>query len=124
MFIGGNHEASNFLQELPYGGWVAPNIFYMGYVGVFKVGSLRIAGVSGIYKVWVKQLFTKEAKYLKNMFTYFAKKHFQGHDYLKGRHEHPPYSQNTIRSVYHYRNLDIFRLKQVYFWFFKNIPIN
>lgn len=30
VFIGGNHEASNFLQELPYGGWVAPNIYYMG----------------------------------------------------------------------------------------------
>ncbi|CAL8096862.1 unnamed protein product [Orchesella dallaii] len=38
---------------------------------------------------------------------------YQGHDYLKGRHEHPPYNQGTIRSVYHYRNLDIFRLKQI-----------
>lgn len=32
MFIGGNHEASNHLQELPYGGWVAPNIYYLGKV--------------------------------------------------------------------------------------------
>ena len=31
IFIGGNHESSDFLIELPYGGWVAPNIFYMGY---------------------------------------------------------------------------------------------
>lgn len=30
VFIGGNHEASNHLQELPYGGWVAPNIYYLG----------------------------------------------------------------------------------------------
>jgi len=30
VFIGGNHEASNYLQELPYGGWVAPNIYYLG----------------------------------------------------------------------------------------------
>ncbi|VEL37358.1 unnamed protein product [Protopolystoma xenopodis] len=30
LFVGGNHEASNYLQELPYGGWVAPNIYYMG----------------------------------------------------------------------------------------------
>lgn len=51
LFIGGNHEASNFLQELPYGGWVAPNIFYMGYTGVVKYGPVRIAGISGIYKV-------------------------------------------------------------------------
>jgi len=30
IFIGGNHEASNYLQELPYGGWVAPKIYYLG----------------------------------------------------------------------------------------------
>lgn len=30
IFIGGNHEASNHLQELPYGGWVAPSIYYLG----------------------------------------------------------------------------------------------
>lgn len=30
IFVGGNHEASNHLQELPYGGWVAPNIYYLG----------------------------------------------------------------------------------------------
>lgn len=30
VFIGGNHEASNHMQELPYGGWVAPNIYYLG----------------------------------------------------------------------------------------------
>lgn len=30
IFIGGNHEASVLLRELYYGGWVAPNIFYMG----------------------------------------------------------------------------------------------
>ena len=30
VFIGGNHEASNYLQELPYGGWVAKNIYYLG----------------------------------------------------------------------------------------------
>ena len=30
IFIGGNHEASNHMQELSYGGWVAPNIYYLG----------------------------------------------------------------------------------------------
>ena len=30
IFIGGNHEASNYLQELTYGGWVAPNIYFLG----------------------------------------------------------------------------------------------
>lgn len=86
IFIGGNHEASNYLQELPYGGWVAPNIYYLGYAGVVRVNGIRIAGVSGIYK---------------------------GHDYLRGRFEFSPYTEATKRSVYHVRQLEIFRLKQL-----------
>jgi hypothetical protein len=50
IFIGGNHEASQPLRELYYGGWVAPNIYYMGAAGVVRYGGLRIGGVSGIYK--------------------------------------------------------------------------
>ena len=30
IVIGGNHEASNYMQELPYGGWLAPDIYYLG----------------------------------------------------------------------------------------------
>ncbi|KAG0710194.1 Lariat debranching enzyme [Chionoecetes opilio] len=86
IFIGGNHEASNYLQELPYGGWVAPNIYYLGYAGVVRYGGLRIGGLSGIYK---------------------------GPDYLKGHYEKTPYNNSSIRSVYHVRNLEVFRLKQV-----------
>ena len=33
LFIGGNHEASQPLRELHYGGWVAPNIYYLGAAG-------------------------------------------------------------------------------------------
>lgn len=78
LFVGGNHEASAHLQELYvgraggverrsvcvtewlltwvvvvhrfYGGWAAPNIYYLGAAGVVNVGGLRIAGLSGIYK--------------------------------------------------------------------------
>ena len=50
MFIGGNHEASNYLQELAYGGWVAPNIYYLGYAGVITVNGVRIGGISGIFR--------------------------------------------------------------------------
>ena len=82
IFIGGNHEASNYLQELAYGGWVAPNIFYLGYAGVIEVGGVRIGGLSGIYK---------------------------GYNYLHGHHEKPPYDDNTSRSAYHIRNVDVFR---------------
>lgn len=84
VFIGGNHEASNHLWELPYGGWVAPNIYYLGYSGVVSFGGIRIAGLSGIYK---------------------------GHDYNKGHFERPPYNDSTVRSAYHVRSFDIFKLK-------------
>ena len=49
IFIGGNHEASNILQSLYYGGFVAPNIYYLGFAGVVWYGGLRIAGASGIF---------------------------------------------------------------------------
>ena len=34
IFIGGNHEASNYLRELYYGGWVAENIYFLGFSNV------------------------------------------------------------------------------------------
>ncbi|XP_066260268.1 lariat debranching enzyme [Euwallacea similis] len=86
IFIGGNHEASNYLQELPYGGWVAPKIYYLGYAGIINIAGLRIGGISGIYKP---------------------------RDFFTGRFEKPPYDENAKRSVYHIRNLEVFRLKQV-----------
>ncbi|KAM3917371.1 lariat debranching enzyme [Leptodactylus fuscus] len=86
IFIGGNHEASNYLQELPYGGWVAPNIYYLGYAGVVNYRGVRIGGISGIFKF---------------------------HDYKKGHFEHPPYTKETIRSAYHVRNIEVFKLKQL-----------
>ncbi|XP_032083858.1 lariat debranching enzyme [Thamnophis elegans] len=86
IFIGGNHEASNHLQELPYGGWVAPNIYYLGYAGVVRYRGLRIGGLSGIFK---------------------------GHDYRRGHFEYPPYNQETVRSIYHVRNIEVFKLKQL-----------
>lgn len=50
VFIGGNHEASQPLRELYLGGWVAPNIYYLGAAGVVRYGGLRIGGIGGIYK--------------------------------------------------------------------------
>jgi len=84
IFIGGNHEASQSLQELYYGGWVAPNIYYLGAAGVVNYRGIRIGGISGIYK---------------------------SHDHLQSRFELPPYDSKTMRSVYHYRNLETYRLK-------------
>uniref|UniRef100_A0A7E4USH6 DBR1 domain-containing protein n=1 Tax=Panagrellus redivivus TaxID=6233 RepID=A0A7E4USH6_PANRE len=41
IFIGGNHEATGFMAELPYGGWVAPNIYYLGFASVVQFAGLQ-----------------------------------------------------------------------------------
>lgn len=33
IFIGGNHEASNHMRELYFGGWVCPKMYYLGNSG-------------------------------------------------------------------------------------------
>eukprot|EP01124_Arcella_intermedia_P004392 TRINITY_DN12498_c0_g1_i1.p1 TRINITY_DN12498_c0_g1~~TRINITY_DN12498_c0_g1_i1.p1 ORF type:complete len:532 (+),score=142.10 TRINITY_DN12498_c0_g1_i1:187-1596(+) len=86
IFISGNHEASNYLQELPYGGWVAPNIYFMGYASVLRYGGIRIGGVSGIFKPY---------------------------SYKKGHFERPPYSEDEMRSVYHTREVEVFKFLQI-----------
>lgn len=50
LVIGGNHESSGYMQELPYGGWLAPKIYYLGHASVVSYAGLRIGGLSGIYK--------------------------------------------------------------------------
>ena len=59
---------------------------YVGYAGVVRFGGFRIGGLSGIFKA---------------------------RDYARGHFEHPPYNEDTKRSCYHIRNVDVFRLKQV-----------
>ncbi|CAL8465238.1 g4773 [Coccomyxa elongata] len=86
LFIGGNHEASNHLWELYHGGWAAPNIYYLGHAGVINFGGARIVGLSGIYNA----------------------KH-----YRMGHYERPPYQMDTIRSAYHVRELEVYRLMQL-----------
>eukprot|EP00605_Chrysophyceae_sp_TOSAG23-4_P001345 GSChrysophyteH1.ASY1.ANO1.1462.1 assembled CDS len=81
VFIGGNHEASNILQSLYYGGFVAPNIYFLGFAGVVNFGHLRITGVSGICN--------------------------DSH-YRHSHYEKPPYNSSTLRSVYHIRELEIY----------------
>ncbi|KAL8930999.1 MAG: hypothetical protein Q9208_000100 [Pyrenodesmia sp. 3 TL-2023] len=86
LFVGGNHEASNHCWELYYGGWVAPNIYYMGAANIVNFGPFRIAGLSGIWA---------------------------GYDYRKPHHERTPYSPDDVKSIYHVRELDTRKLLQV-----------
>lgn len=86
LFIAGNHEAAAYLWELYYGGWVAPNIYYMGAANVLRVGPLRIAGLSGIWK---------------------------GFDYRKPHLERLPFSRDDIKSFYHVREFDVRKLLQI-----------
>ncbi|TNV78996.1 hypothetical protein FGO68_gene3847 [Halteria grandinella] len=92
LFVGGNHEASNLLRDLYYGGWVAENIYYLGSSGVVTVlkgeEKVRVGGISGI------------------------EKHY---DYLKGYCERWPYvsDKDGLRSIYHIRQFDVQKLKMV-----------
>jgi lariat debranching enzyme len=86
LVIGGNHEASNYFFELYHGGWLAPNIYYLGAAGVVRYGPWRIAGLSGIYK---------------------------SGDYRRPHYERVPYDSHGIRSVYHVREYDVEKLLQV-----------
>ena len=86
LFIGGNHEASAHLCGLPFGGWVAPNIYFLGHAGVVSVGGVRIGGLSGIYNP---------------------------RHYHQGHYEYPPFGEDDMRSIYHIRELDVMRLLQL-----------
>lgn len=75
IVVGGNHESSSYLQELRFGGWLAPNIYYLGEVGAVWYRGLLIAGMLGIYN--------------------------QRSFYRRGPDEQLPYSGDTVRLVYH-----------------------
>ncbi|TIB63684.1 hypothetical protein E3P77_03456 [Wallemia ichthyophaga] len=81
--IGGNHEASSYFWELYHGGWLAPNIYYLGRSGSVMVDGVRISGASCIYKP---------------------------KDFIKGYFEKIPYNNYTLRSTYHIRQFDVSRL--------------
>ncbi|KAG8749857.1 hypothetical protein FRC14_001037 [Serendipita sp. 396] len=83
LVIGGNHEASNYMWELYHGGWLAPNIYYLGGANCVRLNGVRIAGCSGIFKA---------------------------HDYHLGHYEKIPYDNSSLRSVYHVRAYDVFKM--------------
>lgn len=85
--IGGNHESSNYFYELYHGGWLAPNIYFLGTTGSIIFGGLRICGISGIFKQ---------------------------HDFNIGQFETLPLSKNEMYSIYHTRKYNIWKLSQLH----------
>ncbi|KAF4982592.1 hypothetical protein FZEAL_1824 [Fusarium zealandicum] len=86
LVIGGNHEAPNYFFELYHGGWLAPNIYYLGAAGVVRYGPCRISGLSGI---------------------------FNASSYHKPHNERLPYDRDLVRTIYHVREYDVQKLLQV-----------
>ena len=87
IFIGGNHEASNYLERNYYGGWVAPNIYYLGRSGLINVKGIRIGGVSGI---------------------------FNKHDYFRGNYEQNEKDINgDKKSIFHLREFEIAKMSHI-----------
>ncbi len=64
---------------------MAPRIYFLGYSGALRWRGMTIAGISGLYK-----------KY----------------DYNRGYFETYPFDSDDLRSVYHYRNYEIEKLKR------------
>lgn len=107
ILVGGNHESSKYLQELPFGGWIAPNIFYLGYAGCVNVNGLRIAGISGKCN---KNFFRISHC---NLSLNIISGIYKLCDYRRCHYEFSPYNEKTKRSVYHVRELEVFRLQQL-----------
>jgi len=90
VFIGGNHEASNYLRDLYYGGFAAPNIYFLGSSGFVNVTkgnhTVTVGGISGIEKEF---------------------------DFQKGYFEEYPYVHNwkNIKSMYHIRAFEVLKTK-------------
>ena len=97
LVIGGNHEASHYMRELNFGGWLCPNVYFLGAASVINLKLsaetqnsandtnlsrvIRILGLSGIFKPY---------------------SFFQDHPKL-------PFDENTKRDCYHTRQLEILR---------------
>ena len=73
--------------QLYYGGFVAPNMYFLGLSGCVRFGDLRVAGLSGIYK---------------------------SGDYCRPYSGCPPYrTPGALKGAYHVRELDVWKLSQL-----------
>lgn len=80
-----------------HGGWLAPNIYYLGAAGSIYINptasspsrAIRLSGLSGIYKSF---------------------------DYRRGHFESVPFNEKSVKSAYHVREYDVLKLKQVSYY--------
>lgn len=84
-----------------HGGWIAPNIYYLGHAGCVQVNGIRIAGMSGIYK---------QHDFALGELLCFVGIVF---DRSVGQYERLPYVPAAIRSIYHVREYNVRRLSLV-----------
>jgi len=49
VFTGGNHEAWGVLAKHNAGGFLAPNVFYLGRSGVINIKGVNVAGLTGVF---------------------------------------------------------------------------
>ena len=61
-------------------------MYFLGFASVIWFGGIRIGGLSGI---------------------------FNDRHYRMGHYERPPYSQDTVRSIYHLRELEVYRMMHI-----------
>jgi len=103
VFIGGNHEASNYLRELYYGGWAAENIYFLGASGVVDL-------VARIKKQLPGQ---SEPTITEERLTIGGISGIEKHqDFKRGIFESFPYpSMSETKSVYHIREYEIEKFK-------------
>lgn len=51
VICGGNDEAGDLIAQLPFGGFIAPNIYYMGRAGIIDYKGMRISGYGGVFAI-------------------------------------------------------------------------
>lgn len=96
FFLDASLNACKLTRRRYHGGWLAPNIYYLGAAGSLYVQpttadptpapAIRLSGLSGIYKSF---------------------------DYRRGHFEGVPFNEKSVKSAYHVREYDVLKLKQV-----------
>jgi len=88
-----------------HGGWLAPNIYFLGHAGSVLVNGIRISGASGIFKSHDFLLGPHPSLHMsRSRLTY----HFK-----PGSYEKLPYDSSSMRSIYHIREFCVKKLSLV-----------